>query len=252
MHLLQETTLIDVVWPSEGTHLVHAVMNPPSLFVLVVYISGYLFLLFAAVCLACGLYYLVELAEEYTIFTKKLIRVTILAQFPLHFFLWTYERFPFSQCAVGFASHLVYLMLLRSFPFIEPASTAFIMSCLMFALSNYSWFRFFHSDAELFYRYRVAPAPAMASFFLLIVWLVPCAFFCSLTVNDSVLPSAAGPPQAGHTYGRGTMEGGEKKKRSRNIVMAAFDSVVFTARNALGMPRRDSGDVFSAHHSSFH
>lgn len=226
-------------------------MHLPSLFVVVVYLSGYLFLLFAAVCLACGLYYLVELAEEYTVFTKKLIRVTILVQFPLHFLLWAYERFPFLQCAIGFASHLVYLQLLRSFPFIEPASPPFILSCAMFAISNYAWFRYFHSDAELFYRYRVAPVPAMASFFLLAVWLVPCAFFCSLTVNDSVLPSAAGPARSGPTFGHDTLEGGEKKKRSRNIVMAAFDSVGFTVKTALGIERRDSRDVFSAPPSAY-
>lgn len=184
-------------------------------------------------------------------FTKKLIRVTILVQFPLHFLLWAYERFPFLQCAIGFSSHLVYLQLLGSFPFIEPASPPFILSCAMFAVSNYAWFRYFHSDAELFYRYRVAPVPAMASFFLLAVWLVPCAFFCSLTVNDSVLPSAAGPARSGATFGHDTLEGAEKKKRSRNIIMAAFDSVAFTVRTALGMERRDSRDVFSAPPSAY-
>lgn len=165
----------------------------PSLFVLIVYVSGYLFLLFAAVCLACGLYYLVELAEEYTLLTKKLIRLTILLHLPLHFLLWIYERFPALPCLIGFASHLVYLLLLRSFPFIEPLSPPFLLSILMFLINNLSWYHFLSSDAELFYQYRVAPVPAIASFFLLVVWLVPCFFFISLTVNDAVLPSSTAP-----------------------------------------------------------
>lgn len=221
-------------------------MHLPSLFVLVVYLSGYLFLLFAAVCLACGLYYLVELAEEYTVFTKKVIRVTILAQFPLHLLLWTYERFPFLQCFVGLLAHAVYLLLLRSFPFIEPASPHFIFACVMFLLNNYSWYRFFTTDAELFYRYRVAPVPAMASFFLLTVWLVPCAFFCSLTVNDSVLPSAAVPASRAQPFANDP-NAPEKKKRSRNIVMVALNSVSFTVRRALGWePSPSQRDILSA------
>ena len=41
---------------------------------LVVYIGGYLFLVFLAVCLATGLYYLAELVEEYTTASKKAIK----------------------------------------------------------------------------------------------------------------------------------------------------------------------------------
>lgn len=236
-------------------------MHLPSLFVAVVYISGYLFLLFAAVCLACGLYYLVELAEEYTVFTKKLIRITILVQLVLHSLLYLYERFPLLHCSVGFLAHIVYLQLLRSFPFIEPSSPQFLLSVLMFAVDNYLWFTFFRSDSELFYKYRVAPGPAISSFFLLVIWLVPCAFFCSLTVNDSVLPSAAsGAPSMPGYVPNGGMEtlSGEKKKRSRNILMLAFDSTSFTVRRILGMPQNrqqqlhpTTGDMFSSSGSAY-
>lgn len=217
------------------------VMHLPSLFVVVVYISGYLFLLFAAVCLACGLYYLVELAEEYTTFTRKLIRVTILCQFVLHLLLWSYEGFPFMQCFVGLASHTVYLLLLQSFPFIEPSSPQFILSCLMFLANNYFWFRFFQTDVELFYRYRVTPVPAMASFYLLTVWLVPCAFFCSLTVNDSVLPTAGALSSAHANY----QNDESKKKRSRNIIMLAISNLTAAVRKTFGMTDA-SRDIFSS------
>lgn len=236
-------------------------MHLPSLFVVVVYVSGYLFLLFAAVCLACGLYYLVELAEEYTVFTKKLIRITILAQFALHSLLYVYERFPFLQCSIGLLAHIVYLQLLRSFPFIEPSSPQFLLSVVIFAVHNYLWFTFFHSDAELFYRYRVAPAPAIASFFLLAVWLVPCAFFCSLTVNDAVLPSSAAGLSSHPGYAPDRVAdplSGDKKKRSRNILMLAFDSAAFTVRRVLGMQqnqqqlRPSTRDMFSSSASAYH
>ena len=38
-----------------------------------VYTGGYLFLVFIAVCLATGLYYLAEIVEEYTRVTKKVL-----------------------------------------------------------------------------------------------------------------------------------------------------------------------------------
>lgn len=227
-------------------------MHLPSLFVLVVYLSGYLFLLFAAICLACGLYYLVELAEEYTVFTKKLIRISILLLLPLHFLLYLYERFPFFPCLTGFVSHTVYLWLLRSFPFIQPTSTPFVVACLFFLFDNVIWYRYFTSDPELFYRYRVAPVPAMASFFLLVVWLVPCAFFCSLTVNDAVLPSATVPSARGTTvpgpYPQDPLSSHptQKKRRSRNIIMAAIDTASAALRRALGAPRPLSQDILSA------
>lgn len=219
-------------------------MHLPSLFVVIVYLSGYLFLLFAAICLACGLYYLVELAEEYTTFTKKLIRLTILSHLILHLLLIVYERFPVLQCGVGLVAHLVYLQLLRSFPFIEPSSPPFITSVILFAADNYVWFRFFKGDIELFYHYRVAPAPAMAAFFLLVVWLVPCAFFCSLTVNDAVLPASASG--LGQRHMSQANMSGQSKKRRRNVVMLALDSIVHAARRTLGQHARSSSDLFSA------
>lgn len=218
-------------------------MHLPSLFVLIVYISGYLFLLFAAICLACGLYYLVELAEEYTSLTKKLIRLTILIHLVLHVLLFAYEHFPFLQCAVGLVAHVVYLQLLRSFPFIEPTSTPFVASVLLFVLNNFVWFRFFKGDVELFYQYRVAPAPAMAAFFLLVVWLVPCAFFCSLTLNDAVLPAsneAMASRYPSHPNGSEP-----SKKRRRNVIMLGLDNVAASIRNALPSQPRQS-DIFSS------
>lgn len=165
-------------------------MHLPSLFVLIVYISGYLFLLFAAICLACGLYYLVELTEEYTVLTKRIIRILILTNFTLHILLHLYERFPFLPCFIGFLSHLTYYQLLQSFPFMRLTSPSFLASIAAFVVDNVIWLRFFQSDVEVFYRYQIAPVPATAAFFMLVIWLVPSAFFCSLTVNDSVLPGA--------------------------------------------------------------
>lgn len=214
-------------------------MHLPSLFVLVVYVSAYILLLFGAISLACGLYYLVELAEEYTRFTKRLIRIAILAELGVHFLLWAYERMWFVPNAVGVISHLSYLFLLRGFPYIEPASAPFLLSCALFATSNIVWYRYFHSDPEFFYQYRVGPATSIAFFFFLCIWLVPLGFFVSLTVNDSVLPGGAGMP---NPNAKGP---DEKKKRTQNIFALGVRSAWNSVRNATGM-NNSSRDILSA------
>jgi hypothetical protein len=225
-------------------------MHLPSLFVLLVYVSGYMFLVFAAVCLACGLYYLVELAEEYTTFTKRLIRYLVYGQLAVHALLWSYERFPFLPCAVGLGAHLSYFLLLTTFPFINPLSPAFAGATLGFLADNLFWFRFFQSDVELFYSYRVAPGPAVASFFLLVVWLVPLAFFVSLSVNDSVLPSAG--PGAAAQAGPPRLPGDpDTRKKTRNLAAVLLTSIPAKVKHSLDSlagpsSSRGGGDILSS------
>jgi hypothetical protein len=201
-------------------------MHLPSLFVVLVYVSGYLFLVFSAICLACGLFYLVELAEERTSITKRIIRVISVFMLGIHALLWVYERFPFLPTAVGFVSHVSYMMLLSNFPTVRITSAPFVSSCILFFVDNYMWFSFFHNDPELFYRYRVAPTPAIASFFLLVVWLVPFGFFVSLSVNDAVLPGV-GTALSGHNDNLSSpaLDPDTRKKNSRNLVLALLDTV---------------------------
>lgn len=220
----------------------------PSLFVLLVYVSGYIFLLFGAVCLASGLYWLVELAEEYTILAKKLIRVSSIILLVLHVLLLVYERFPALPTLTGLASHLVYYQLLRAFPFVEPRSALFGLSALGFVASNVCWYRFFAADVEMFYRYGVAPLPAVVAFFLLIVWLVPGAFFVSLTVNEAVLPGAGVDSLRGVSpaaSGARLAEGGDGKRR-KNVVLAGVSWAMDSIRQLAGYEGRGEADLLGS------
>ncbi len=86
------------------------------LFTGLVYISGYLFLVFVAVCLACGLYYLAELAEEYAMLTRRIISFAILSVLVVHGLLFVMEpQLPPTAVGVGVLSHLSYVWLLQSF-----------------------------------------------------------------------------------------------------------------------------------------
>lgn len=225
-------------------------MHLPSLFVVVVYVSAYLMLLFGAICLACGLYYLVELAEEYTRLTKRLIRAAVRCELALHFLLWAYERMWLVPNAVGVAAHVSYLVLLRSFPYIEPASPAFLTSCALFAASNVVWYRYFHADPEFFWRYRVGPTASITSFYFLCVWLVPLAFFVSLTVNDAVLPSSVVHAR-GQAGGLAMGEPGDaqgKKKTSQNAFLVGARNAWISAKGAVGL--NENADILSSAHRS--
>jgi hypothetical protein len=215
-------------------------MHLPSMFVVLVYVGGYLILLLVALSFAAGVYFLTQIVEEYTIITKRILRVGILVQLVLHFLLSVYEGFPGLECSVGFAAHLTYLLLLAEFPAIKPLSVPFILSCGMLALDNIVWFRFFHLDVEILYRYRLDPALAVFTFFITSVWLVPMGFAVSLTVNDNVLPSSTTQSApAGQS---------QKKKVSRNIFAAVLEHVIQVSRRLFhaGSSREIDQDILSS------
>ena len=96
---------------------------------LVVWAGGYMSLVFVAVCLATGLYYLAELVEEYTVLTKKLLGWAVAAELALYSLLLLWDGLPPLACASGLLAHALYGTLLRSFPFIRLSSPEFLASC---------------------------------------------------------------------------------------------------------------------------
>mmetsp|Transcript_6573 Transcript_6573/g.21593 ORF Transcript_6573/g.21593 Transcript_6573/m.21593 type:complete len:200 (+) Transcript_6573:83-682(+) len=176
-----------------------------------VYVSGYLFLIFVAICLACGLYYLAELAEEYNALTRRLLSCAIAAVLIVHILLLALEpHLPYVALAAGFANHIAYLWLHQSYPLLRIASPAFLTSLGLFGVSHYLWGTHF-----LAHYHQLAH---VLCFFLFNVWLVPFGFFISLSVNEARLPNT----QAGladEVYSEG---GGVKQKSG---LLSAFSFV---------------------------
>ena len=149
-----------------------------------VYVSGYIFLLFVAVCLACGLYYLSELAEEYTSLTKKLIWAATVAVLACHALFFVFEDLPTLPLGVGVAAHLSYLFLLNGFPFLRLLSPPFLVSVALLVVSNYLWATHFTAHYHALTH--------VCCFYVFNVWLVPFGFFISLSINEAVLPDRLG------------------------------------------------------------
>ncbi|KAI7892460.1 transmembrane adaptor Erv26-domain-containing protein [Mucor mucedo] len=90
--------------------------------------------------------------------------------------------FVILSLAFSILCHLVYSLNLETFPFISLTSVPFIGSCILVFANHFLWFRYFTSH------YR--PFMDIAAFFGLCVWLVPFAYFISLSANDNALPTS--------------------------------------------------------------
>lgn len=158
--------------------------------------------------------------------TKRVVYWTILAIEAEHVLLLLFERLPWYLVLFGMAAHGCYFQLLKSFPFMQLASPSFVLSCLAVCVSTYGWVRHFaadyhspmcaagtlspridgrcaaHTSTTLTRLPRVVRTRAcrcvrarclysfVLGFMLWNCWLVPFAFFISLSVNEAVLPSA--------------------------------------------------------------
>ncbi|CAO3684164.1 unnamed protein product [Umbelopsis vinacea] len=147
---------------------------------LVAYGATILAFCFVVLSLACGLYYLAELVEEYTVYTKKIIKYATATVVFIHVCLWIFDRKPFLQIIFSLGCHGVYSMNLQTFPFISLTSPAFLASCVLVLIDHFVWFQYFTR--------HYTPFMDIAAFFGVCVWLIPFAYFISLSANDNALP----------------------------------------------------------------
>ncbi|XP_012331093.1 protein TEX261 isoform X2 [Callithrix jacchus] len=134
---------------------------------------------------AAGLYYLAELIEEYTVATSRIIKYMIWFSTAVLIGLYIFEHFPTSMIGVGLFTNLVYFGLLQTFPFIMLTSPNFILSCGLVVVNHYLAFQFF---AEEYY-----PFSEVLAYFTFCLWIIPFAFFVSLSAGENVLPSTMQP-----------------------------------------------------------
>jgi hypothetical protein len=178
---------------------------------LVVYVGAYIFLVFFAVCLATGIYYLAELVEEYTRLTRKVLRYIILSVIAIHALLLILDRLPVVCIAIGIAGHVFYYRLLKTFPYITLTSPDFVASLGLLVASHISWIWFFMKDPRCAY----VSLEWLLAFMLVLVWLTPFVFFISLAANESVLPGGGVSGYEGIGNGRASAGGASSQRGER-------------------------------------
>ncbi|CAO2605688.1 Protein TEX261 [Lemmus lemmus] len=149
------------------------------------WLSLFIQVAFITLAVAAGLYYLAELIEEYTVATSRIIKYMIWFSTAVLIGLYVFEHFPTSMIGMGLFTNLVYFGLLQTFPFIMLTSPNFILSCGLVVVNHYLAFQFF---AEEYY-----PFSEVLAYFTFCLWIIPFAFFVSLSAGDNVLPSTMQP-----------------------------------------------------------
>jgi uncharacterized membrane protein len=138
-------------------------------------------LIFVILGVASGLYYLAELVEEYTVLAAKVIKCIILICLGIYVGLLIFEDLPYSMTICGLISQIDHLLILKNFPYFELTSPPFLAGIALLITNHYLAFSHF---AERFY-----PFTQVLGYFTLCMWIVPFAFFISLSANDNVLPT---------------------------------------------------------------
>ncbi|KAK6185093.1 hypothetical protein SNE40_007407 [Patella caerulea] len=133
--------------------------------------------------IAAGLYYLAELVEENTVFTSKIILYLIIFTTGVHIGVLVLEDFPFYVSVLGLLANAFYFMVLQNFPYFNLTSPSFIGSVVMMFGQHYVTFSHF---SNVWY-----PFSEVMAYFTICLWLVPFAFFVSLSANEYVLPTVS-------------------------------------------------------------
>merc|ERR1719431_1060926 len=95
--------------------------------------------------------------------------------------LFCFENIPSTLIICGIIAQIAHLSLLSSFPFFSATSPSFIVAVVMVIVNHYFAFSHF---GENYY-----PFSEVMAYFTICMWLVPFAFFVSLSANENVLPT---------------------------------------------------------------
>ncbi|KAI8923407.1 transmembrane adaptor Erv26-domain-containing protein [Entophlyctis helioformis] len=221
-------------------------MGSQIAFTLLTWTGLVLGLVFVTLCLACGLYFMAEFVEEHTVLTKRIIKYTTYTIGAVHV-LMAFEGFPLARVGFSGACLAIYSLMLPSFPSIQVTSPSFIVSCILVISNHFAWFFYFTTRRHTFNE--------IASFFGLLVWLVPFLYFVSLSANDYTLPfdtkqrgsPLAGPPgmgsrsasgsslapDVGERYASSSMASAVYKKRGGGNIIKSIAQFLSSKKEAL-------------------
>ena len=121
--------------------------------------------------------------EEYTVYTSKFIKTLTFITLGIYIGLFLFEELSTTMIIMGIFAQITHLMLLQSFPFFTITSPSFLLAVGLVVVNHYLAFQFF---GQHYY-----PFSEVMAYFTLCLWLVPFAFFVSLSANENVLPTTS-------------------------------------------------------------
>ncbi|CAH1782979.1 unnamed protein product [Owenia fusiformis] len=147
------------------------------------WVSMLIQVLFITLSVAAGLYYLAEVVEEFTTTTGKIIKYLIVGSTVVYVGFLLFEDLPLSLIVLGLITNGVYILVLKTFPYIEITQPAFVAAIALIFVNHYLAFGYF---SQVWH-----PFSEVLAFFTICLWLVPFAFFVSLSANENVLPTVS-------------------------------------------------------------
>ena len=188
------------------------------IFSAVSFLGGWIALAVLALAISAGLYIACDYAEEYSSIVKKYL-LKFIYVVSATYLLLIIDGLPPSRCIFGIFTHLSYLSLLSTFPFVQPISIQTIGSFLLTIMNHLYWFHYFVSEE---YRSLVMDknksgnitnaGMKVLGFLFVFVWLTPIGFFVSLqSIEDSLPMSSATSGNIGGSAGGG-ISGRQQKK----------------------------------------
>eukprot|EP00099_Drosophila_melanogaster_P008435 NP_001261152.1 uncharacterized protein Dmel_CG3500, isoform B [Drosophila melanogaster] len=151
----------------------------------VLYLLGWVSLaiqiVFLTLSIVAGLYYLAELAEEYTTAARKCILFLISFTIFVYILLLLFEDLPWSLIICGLVAQGFHLGIMSGFPFVRLLSLPLLGSLAMLVVNHFLAFQHFVTV--------YVPFTQVLAYFTICMWIVPFALFVSLSANDSVLPT---------------------------------------------------------------
>ncbi|XP_062578148.1 protein TEX261-like [Saccostrea cucullata] len=133
---------------------------------------------------AAGLFYLAEIVEEYTVLTAKIIKYMLIGTTVIFLGLLLFEDLPLYMIVLGLVGNIAYFFVLQTFPYFELMSPSFLFSIALVVVNHYFAFSYFSTVWH--------PFSDVLAYFTICLWLVPFAFFISLSANENVLPMTTG------------------------------------------------------------
>lgn len=152
-----------------------------TLFWLFSHLASYLTILALALALSSGLYMISMFAEEFPTTTGRYLKYLAVGVTVTQLLLWI-DGLPTFESAVQLGALAAYATLLQSFPFVCVLSWQVFLSVGGFFATNLFWLQFFLKEK--------LDALSVLSFFVVVVWAVPCGLVASLSVEDYSLPAS--------------------------------------------------------------
>ncbi|CAD5121947.1 DgyrCDS10408 [Dimorphilus gyrociliatus] len=150
------------------------------------WVSLFIQICFFTLSIACGLYYLAELVEEYCVISGKIIKYTLIIVTGIQLLFLLTEDLPMPLIICGIACNACYGLLLKTFPVFDLTSVPFVASVLLLLLHHYLAFTHF---SKVWYEFS-----HVLAYFTVCLWIVPFALLVSLSANDNVLPITVSQP----------------------------------------------------------